>query len=180
MIHPDPEAHDGVLERTPTGGVIRFERHLAHPIEEVWDALTDPARLADWWLPFAADIIVDLRPGGEIVMAGRGDDAPTMVSTILAVDPPRLLEYTHVDPGSRMRWELEAVAGGCRLRVTHHVPAPDIAVERNYVVGLHTSLARLGPSLRGRPIPWDWDAFERAREGYAARGLALAAEGVDR
>ena len=28
---------DGTLERTPDGGVIRFERHLAYPITEVWE-----------------------------------------------------------------------------------------------------------------------------------------------
>ena len=62
--------YDGTLERTADGGVIRFERHLAYPIREVWDAITNPERLADWWLPFDADITVDLREGGEMVFAG--------------------------------------------------------------------------------------------------------------
>ncbi|MEZ5230514.1 MAG: SRPBCC domain-containing protein [Acidimicrobiales bacterium] len=59
--------YDGVLERTADGGVIRFERHLAYDVADVWDAITAPERLADWWLPFDADITVDLRVGGEIV-----------------------------------------------------------------------------------------------------------------
>ena len=58
---------DGTLERTPDGGVIRFERHLPYPVEAVWDAITNPERLAEWWLPFDADITVDLREGGELV-----------------------------------------------------------------------------------------------------------------
>ncbi len=40
------------VDRTAEGGVIRFERHLPYPVRDVWDAITDPARLADWWLPF--------------------------------------------------------------------------------------------------------------------------------
>ena len=44
-------SYDGTLETTADGGVIRFERHLAYPIREVWDAITNPTRLADWWLP---------------------------------------------------------------------------------------------------------------------------------
>lgn len=40
--------YDGVLERTADGGVIRFERHLAYDVRDVWDAITDPERLADW------------------------------------------------------------------------------------------------------------------------------------
>jgi uncharacterized protein YndB with AHSA1/START domain len=49
-----PAPYDGELERTADGGVIRFERHLPYPIRDVWDAITNPARLADWWLPFDA------------------------------------------------------------------------------------------------------------------------------
>ena len=30
----------------------------------------------------------------------------------------------------------------------------------------------LEPSLAGRPLPWDWDAFAVAREHYAGLGLA--------
>ena len=56
---------DGTLERTPDGGVIRFERHLAYDVHDVWDAITTAERLADWWLPFEADITVDLREGGR-------------------------------------------------------------------------------------------------------------------
>jgi hypothetical protein len=42
--HPESSA-DGVLERTTDGGVIRVERHLQYAIRDVWDAITNPARL---------------------------------------------------------------------------------------------------------------------------------------
>ena len=35
--------------------LISKKAGLAYPIREVWDAITSPERLADWWLPFAAD-----------------------------------------------------------------------------------------------------------------------------
>ena len=165
-------SYDGTLERTADGGVIRFERHLPYPIREVWDAITDPERLADWWLPFEADITVDLREGGAIVFAARGDEPMTITCTILRVEPPMLLEHTHVDPESIMRWELEPVESGCVLRLSHFVPDADAAVANCYVVGLHTSLARLVPSLAGRPVAWDWDDFAATQAHYAAVGLA--------
>ena len=39
------DRYDGTMEPTADGGVIRFERHLSYPIREVWDAITNPARL---------------------------------------------------------------------------------------------------------------------------------------
>ena len=172
---PSP-GYDGVVERTDDGGVIRFVRHLAHPIREVWDAITNPERLAEWWLPFDADITIDLRDGGEMVFVARGDEAMTMTFTILRVEAPMLLEHTHLDPGSIVRWELEAVGDGCILRLAHVLPDPDAGIGRCYVVGLHTSLGRLEPCLAGNPIPWDWDEFATSQAAYAALGLAPPAE----
>ena len=167
----NPSAY-GTIERTPDGGVIRFERHLAYPINDVWDAITNPERLREWWLPFDADITVDLTEGGLMEMRATGEEPMTIVCTILRVDPPKLLEHTHVDPGSLMRWELEPVGDACILRLSHHVPDPDLAVQNCYVVGLHTSLERLEPSLRGQPIEWDWARFAEHQAHYADEGLA--------
>jgi uncharacterized protein YndB with AHSA1/START domain len=168
----DTTLYDGVLERTGDGGLIRYERHLAYGIDEVWDAITNPERLADWWLPFDADISVDLRVGGAMVFTAAGDEPFEFTCTILTLEPPVLLEHTHADPDSVMRWELEATDAGCTLRLTHSVPDADAAVERCYLVGLHHSLARLEPALAGRPIDWDQDEFVVAQRAYAELGFA--------
>jgi uncharacterized protein YndB with AHSA1/START domain len=170
--------YDGRLERTADGGVIRFERHLAYDVRDVWDAITSPARLADWWLPFEADVTVDLREGGELVFAGAPDGEPvTMTCTILRLEPPVLLEHTHVAPGSTMRWELEPADRGCILRLSHRVPDVQEAVDGCYLVGLQTSLDRLEPCLAGRPVPWNWDEFGSAQAHYADLGLAAPVAG---
>lgn len=171
--------YDGVFDRTDDGGgVIRFERHLAYDVADVWHAITDAERLADWWLPFAAEITVDLRPGGEMIFDGMADDGQpiSMILTIVHLEPPVLLEHTHPAPGSTMRWELEPADTGCILRLTHTVPAAGEAIDNCYVVGLHTSLGRLVPALAGRPEPWDWHAFAVAQAAYADRGLAAPVE----
>lgn len=170
--------YDGVLERTADGGgVIRFERHLAYDVNEVWDAITSPERLADWWLPFDAEITVDLCEGGQMVFAGTADGQPvTMTCTIVRLDPPVLFEHTHPAPGSRMRWELEPVDTGCILRLSHVVPDAREAIDNCYLVGLYTSLARLEPALAGRPEPWDWNAFAAAQAHYASLDLAAAVD----
>lgn len=160
-------SRDGTIERTPEGGTIRFDRTLAFPITEVWAAITEPARLADWWPPVAADITVDLREGGSIVFAWPDTDFPTLEFTILRLDAPTLLEHSHTSPGSWMRWELEPSGDSTRLRATYFVPDVDMAIERDDVVGLHYSLDRLAPALAGQPVAWDNDAFAMVRAAYA-------------
>jgi hypothetical protein len=95
-----------------------------------------------------------------------------MTCTILRLEPPSLLEHTHPAPGSSMRWELEAADTGCTLRLSHIVPDVQEAIGNCYLVGLQTSLDRLEPTLAGRPVAWDWDAFAVAQAHYADLGLA--------
>lgn len=42
-----------------------------------------------------------------------------------------------------------------------------MAVERGDLLGLHHSLDRLAPALRGEPVAWDMDAFNHLRDVYA-------------
>jgi uncharacterized protein YndB with AHSA1/START domain len=157
----------GTVERTPEGGQVSFERHLAFPIEEVWAAITVPERLGDWWPPMVADITVDLRLDGKIVFDWPDLDFPTMEFVIVRLDPPKLLEHTHTSPGSWMRWELEPTDVGTRLLATYSVPDLDMAIERGDLVGLHYSLDRLVPALAGTPVAWNNGAFAELQSAYA-------------
>ncbi|WP_345470010.1 metalloregulator ArsR/SmtB family transcription factor [Glutamicibacter ectropisis] len=159
------------LERTADGGLVRFERFLAYPIQEVWAAITLPERLGDWWPPMAAEITVDLREGGRIVFEWPDLDFPTMEFEITRVEAPTLLEHKHTSPGSWMRWELEETDEGTRLLATYSVPDIDMAIDRGDVVGLHYSLDRLDPALSGNPVGWDNDAFQKLLATYAQERL---------
>jgi uncharacterized protein YndB with AHSA1/START domain len=59
------------------GRAIRLRRTYDAPIEEVWDALTKPARISRWFLPVSGDYRVGGRyqfegnAGGEIVACER-------------------------------------------------------------------------------------------------------------
>lgn len=169
--------HRATLERTPEGGLISFDRLLAYPIDEVWSALTEPERLADWWAPFAAAITIDLREGGSLSFDWLEHDIPRFEFTILRFEPPTLLEHTHTGPGSWMRWELEPTTEGTRLRVTYFVPDPDLAIERGDVVGAHYGLDRLEAVLSGQPIPVDMEVFAALAADYAEHELIASAGG---
>ena len=160
------------LERTADGGLIRFERRLPYPIGDVWAALTEPERLADWWPPFATNVTVDLREGGS--MTFDWPDGPELEFRFLRIEPPTLLEHTHTSPDSWMRYELSPTDEGTLLRATYFVPEPDHAIERGDVVGGHYGFDRLEAALSGHPVPVDFEVFASLQNVYAEQGLAAA------
>jgi uncharacterized protein YndB with AHSA1/START domain len=99
-------------------GAIAVERSLQFPAgaAEVWDALCDPALLADW---FGGDVVLDLRPGGALVVGGP--DGSERRAAIDDVSPPDRLAFTWEGddqrPASTVAIELEPNAGGCTVRV---------------------------------------------------------------
>jgi uncharacterized protein YndB with AHSA1/START domain len=161
------------LERTPDGGLIRFERRLAFPVAAVWSALTEAERLADWWPPFATNVHVDLREGGA--MSFDWPDGPALEFRFTRIEPPTLLEHTHTSPGSWMRYELSPTDEGTLLRATYFVPDPDLAVGRGDIVGGHYGFDRLEAALAGHPTPVDMEAFGALQIAYAERDLGARA-----
>lgn len=92
-------------------------RELRHPPEMVWEALTDPAQLAEW-APFDADR--NLGAVGTAKLSTVGAPTPQVAEIVVKrAEAPRLLEYTW---GGDLRWELERRAdGGTRLTLWHAI-----------------------------------------------------------
>ena len=67
--------------------VTRHVRIDATP-EAVWDALTDPRKLAAW---FGADGAIDLRSGGAVRF--RWPDGTERRGLVIELDPPRRLAF---------------------------------------------------------------------------------------
>ena len=81
------------------------------PPQEVWEALTEPERLEEW---FANEVEVDVRPGG----AGRfrWDDGDERHAVVREVEPGERLGLDWGD-GGRVVFTLEEVPDGTRLLV---------------------------------------------------------------
>ena len=103
----------------------RVERRvlLEQPIEEVWAAVTEPARLSEW---IGAAVDVELRAGGR-GMARRADGATRRIR-VEEVEPPRRFAFRWwpferdgdvPGPSTRVEFLLEEAPGpATRLTVT--------------------------------------------------------------
>jgi uncharacterized protein YndB with AHSA1/START domain len=80
----------GKLRSADGKGVVRIEDRYDTDVDDLWTALTDPARLARWY----GQVEGDLRPGGEfrLHVDDAGIDATGRVE---ACEPPRRLLITN-------------------------------------------------------------------------------------
>jgi uncharacterized protein YndB with AHSA1/START domain len=113
---------------------VRATIDIAAPPEHVFNVLTDPQELAEWWgsddTYRTHDWRVDARPGGEWSMrtTDRNGGESAVHGEYRVVDPPHVLEHSwHADwddvAQTVVRYELVPVevdgAPGTRLTVTH-------------------------------------------------------------
>ncbi|WP_199444324.1 SRPBCC family protein [Umezawaea beigongshangensis] len=90
-----------------------MERHLRHPPEKVWSALTDPEHIGRWY-PFPA-VELDLREGGKVGF--DAGDGSTFEGVITEVDPPKVFAFREED--DLLRFEITPEEGGTLLVFSH-------------------------------------------------------------
>lgn len=142
---------NGILEQTDAGPRLRFVRHLAHPAERVWRAITEPEHLAAW---FPDTIVVDEWAPGAPLRFEHPDFNLNFDGEVLAVDPPRLLEFRWGT--DTIRLEIEADGDGTRLTLLDTID--ELGKAARDAAGWHVCLDRLGDHLDGRASSGDWAA----------------------
>ncbi|HEX6389486.1 MAG TPA: SRPBCC family protein [Solirubrobacteraceae bacterium] len=159
----------GTVEQRDGKQVIRFERHLRHPIERVWEALTDPDELIGWW----GRVERELRVGGAFTVTWlntrdhEGNEIPepfTMDATITALQPPTLLEMDSEEHGV-LRFDLVGTHDGTFLRFSATGDVPE-EFRLPALAGWHMHLDALATVLDGGSVDLveipQWDEI-RAR-----------------
>lgn len=157
---------------TGEGRSLLLRRSYGAPIEDVWNACTDPDRISRWLTPIEGD----LRPGGTYQLKDNAG------GEILRCEEPRLIKVTWIF-GEGMPTEVEVRFapdgdGGTVLELEHASPAEIVdELVRTYGPG-HTigigcgwDLALLGLDLFLRGVKFDpatWEETPEAKE-FATR-----------
>jgi len=114
--------------------VVHIRRRIRATPERVFAAWTDPSLIAQWMSPVGHAVAeVDPRAGGRLTVTMVGDDRRIEhVGEFREVTPGQRLVFTWISPFTGPRpsvvtIELEAVAGGTELRLTHEaLPADSV------------------------------------------------------
>jgi uncharacterized protein YndB with AHSA1/START domain len=121
---------------TPDNDAVISEIQIAAPPQRVFNALVDAKQVMSWWTSEECRIegfTLEPRLGGKWTYATtstrlnvNGVSKFHCEGEIIEYDPPRLLAYTwianwHDDKYCRtvVRYDLQAEAGGTRVKVTH-------------------------------------------------------------
>lgn len=169
------------------GRSIRLQRDYDAPIDDVWDALTNPDRIGRWFLPISGDY----RLGGRYQFEGNAG------GEILACERPNRLRVTWVygaeaGPADVSEVELRLTAvddAATRLQLDHTAVVPDEFWDQfgpgAVGVGWDGGLLGLALHLRGAspadPMAWQASAegLEFSTRSSHAWGEANRAAGAD-
>jgi uncharacterized protein YndB with AHSA1/START domain len=169
------------------GRTIRLERTYDAPIEDIWDALTNPERIGRWFLPIS----------GEYRLGGRYQFEGNAGGEIVSCERPHRLRVTWVygepaSPADVSELELRLAAVGTEsttLVLQHTAIVPDEMWEQfgPGAVGVGWDGGLLGLSLHlrggvmGDPIAWQLsdEGREFSRRSSEAWGAANVAFGAD-
>ena len=145
--------------------VAEFNVTLENPQHEVWAALTEPGRLAQWLAPG----MIEQRVGGsaklDFVDSGIVIDSP-----VSAVEPLRVLEYSWSGPGEPtrpVRWNLEPIGPATILSLRLTLPSSENVARA--AAGWAAHLEMLMAMLIGAPTKFPMAVFKAAQETYQAQ-----------
>jgi uncharacterized protein YndB with AHSA1/START domain len=139
----------GTVNPHEGGYLVRFERHLTHPREKVWRAITESEHLVEW---MPCDMVGERRAGAAISLPFRADvverhqiETPILPGRIDVWDPPAVFEWWW--DTDRLRFELDEVDGGTRLRFSTWLSPEGDAPAYSAAAGYHVCLAHLAQLL---------------------------------
>jgi uncharacterized protein YndB with AHSA1/START domain len=108
---------EATLIATGEKPVLRFERFLPRPIEDVWRAVTDPTEMRAWF-PTRIEIS-RWETGVTLTHHFEGGELPPLPGTVIECSPPHRLVFTWGD--DTIGFELSPADGGTTFVLTEEL-----------------------------------------------------------
>jgi uncharacterized protein YndB with AHSA1/START domain len=132
------------IEKMEKNYLATYERHLKHPVEEVWSYLTNNEKLSKW---FSELRVHELREGG-VIKFDMGDGTFDELS-ILELKENSVLEFSWWK--DTVRIELSKESNGCLLRLVEKIHTLTDHTPRD-LAGWHVCLDVIEALLHGTSI----------------------------
>lgn len=146
------------IRQVENGYIAEFERHLKHPVEQVWAILSENEKLEKWFSELQID---DLREGGAVKFNMPDGTFEELKITELRMNT--ILEYMWGE--DRVRFELYPEHDGCLLilkekmnKITDHT-SKDLA-------GWHVCLDVIIALMDGKAIQFREEEWKKWYEKY--------------
>ena len=152
---------NGILEQTPAGPRLRFERHLAHPPEKVWRAITEPEQLRAWFPQTVT--VAEWAVGAPVHFEHeRRGEVGTYDGEVLAYEPLSHLEFSWGT--DTIRLEIEPDGDGTKLTLLDTLDELGKAARDG--AGWHACLDGLEAHLDERPAVDSGERWAEVHPGY--------------
>jgi uncharacterized protein YndB with AHSA1/START domain len=149
--------------------VLHYERRLAHPVEKVWAALTEPDQIEGWLARAELDLAEGGRARLEWLNTDEDGNQAIAEGTITRLEPPRVIELD-TDIHGQLLWELRPEGDGTLLTLTVTAELPDEYLAK-VMAGWHVHIDFLEDFLDGRRVDWpNWpiERWAAVNEHYEA------------
>jgi len=159
---------NGTFARQGENAEIHFERLFGRPVPEVWDALTNPERLAEW----LAGANIDHTEGGRVEIRFATPAGHVVTGVVIRIETPKVLEYSWTsrgEPAGLVKWQLIPVGEQCIVLLTHSSQGP-FEEAADMLASWHVHLEMLANAIAGSPS----GAFRADRRSELTKIYALA------
>ena len=162
----------GTLHSVDGEGVVRMEDRFDSGADELWGALTEPDRLAQWY----GEVEGELSKGGEfrvrITLTGE------RIGTVEACEPPQRLLLAMRDPDPRpgqpeqTMIEAELITEGAQTRLVWETRGMPVELLPAYGAGIQIHVEHLADYIGGRELRIDDARWDELFAAYEALGVS--------
>jgi uncharacterized protein YndB with AHSA1/START domain len=153
-----------IINEIEGGYIVQLKRRFDHPVEKVWEAITQPEKIKEWF----AEIEMDYELGGRMEIHFTNSAGNSKVGKIIEIKEPKLFEYIwDIDLNEMLTFELKPTDEATELTLTHIIHDPQHMP--SIIGGWESHFDMLEAALDGKPIGFPWNKWESIKNEYSEK-----------